>query len=97
MDRYYILTFENTHSAINGESVLKEHKIKAIVMPTPTFLTKSCGISLRVTEEEVEKVKELINKEKIVIKSSILKEGNSFKEIRWWFVEKFLYVKFWFK
>lgn len=83
MDKYYILTFENTHNAINGESVLKENKIKAIVMPTPTFITKSCGISLRISEEEVEKIKTLLIEDKIKIKSTILKEGNSFKEIRW--------------
>jgi hypothetical protein len=81
MDKYYILTFENTHNAINGESVLKANNIKAIVMPTPTFITKSCGISLRLTEEEVLKVKPLISEEKIKIKGVILKEGSSFKEV----------------
>jgi hypothetical protein len=82
MDKYYILTFENTHSAINAESVLKENKIKATVMPTPTFITKSCGISLKITEDEINKIKALIMEEKVKIKSTILKEGNSFKEIR---------------
>lgn len=81
MDKYYILTFENTHGAINGESVLKSNNIKAIVMPTPTFVTKSCGISLRITEQEIEKVKPLIVEEKIKIKGTILKEGPSFREI----------------
>lgn len=82
MDKYYILTFENTHSAINGESVLKANNIKAIVMPTPTFVTRSCGISLRLTEEELEKVKPLISEERLKIKGAILKEGNSFREIK---------------
>jgi hypothetical protein len=81
MDKYYILTFENTHSAINAESVLKANNIKCIVMPTPTFVTKSCGISLKLTEEGLEKVKPLIGQEKIKVKAAILKEGNSFKEI----------------
>lgn len=83
MDKYYILTFENTHNAISGESVLKENKIKVIVMPTPTFITKSCGISLRVTEDEIENIKKLEIENKIKIKNTILKEGNNFKEIRW--------------
>lgn len=81
MEKYYILTFDNTHSAINGESVLKANNIKAIVMPTPTFVTKSCGISLRITEEEIENVKGLINEEKLKIKAAIVKEGNSFREV----------------
>lgn len=81
MEKYYILTFENTHNAINGESVLKVNNIKAAVMPTPTFISKSCGISLRVSEEELDRVKALIIEEKIKIKGTILKEGSSFKEI----------------
>lgn len=83
MDKYYILTFENTHNAISAESVLKENNIKAIVMPTPTFITKSCGISIRVTENEIEKIKMFEIDNKIKIKNTILKEGNNFKEIRW--------------
>lgn len=82
MDKYYILTFENTHNAINGESVLKESNIKAVVMPTPTFITKSCGISLRVVEDDLNRVKTLIKDDKIKIKAAILKEGSSFKELK---------------
>lgn len=81
MDKYYILTFENTHNAISGESVLKENNIKVVVMPTPTFVTKSCGISLRVLEDEIEKVKSLVREERIRIKGTILKEGSSFREV----------------
>jgi hypothetical protein len=82
MDKYYILTFENTHGAINGEAVLKENSIKAIVMPTPTFVTKSCGISLRLSEEEMQKVKPLMEEEKVKVKAVIVKEGNSFRELK---------------
>jgi hypothetical protein len=82
MDKYYILTFENTHGAINGEAILKANNIKAIVMPTPTFVTKSCGISLRLSEEEMQKVKPLMEEEKVKVKAIILKEGNSFRELK---------------
>lgn len=81
MEKFYILTFENTHSAINGETVLKNNNINVVVMPTPTFITKSCGISLKVNEVEIEKVKLLAYEGKIKIKGTILKEGSSFKEI----------------
>ncbi|SKA91543.1 Protein of unknown function [Clostridium sp. USBA 49] len=81
MDKYYILTFENTHNAINCESVFKNNNIKAVVMPTPTFVTKSCGISLKVYEEEIEKIKVLMKDKKVKVKGILLKEGSSFKEI----------------
>ncbi|MCM8711942.1 DUF3343 domain-containing protein [Clostridium sp. SYSU_GA19001] len=81
MDKYYILTFENTHNAINGEAVLKEKNIKVKVMPTPTFVTKSCGISLKINEEEINEVKAIIENGLIKIKGIILKEGSSFKQV----------------
>ena len=73
---YYLLTFKNTHSAINGEKFLKEKGITVVVMPTPTTITKSCGISLRIVPESFPQVKQLINDdsfeiEKIYLKSDI--------------------------
>ena len=81
MDNYYIITFENTHGAISGESILKAIGINVVVMPTPTFITKSCGISLKVKEEDLEKVKELIKEEKLKIKGIYMKENSLFKVV----------------
>lgn len=69
MDKYYILTFENTLGAINGESELKEKKIKVEIMPTPTSITKSCGISIKVKSENIQEIKRLIEENKIRVKN----------------------------
>ncbi|EKX81439.1 hypothetical protein CFSAN001628_000425 [Clostridium botulinum CFSAN001628] len=53
----YVITFENTHTSMEGESVLKEKGIKLIIIPTPTYITKSCGISIRIDEQDYEDVK----------------------------------------
>ncbi|MCS4522705.1 DUF3343 domain-containing protein [Clostridium botulinum] len=42
---------------MDGESVLKEKGIKLIIIPTPTYITKSCGISIRIDEQDYEDVK----------------------------------------
>jgi len=81
MENYYIITFENTHGAISGESTLKENKITVVVMPTPTYITKSCGISLKVKEEDIEKIKTLIKEEKLKVKGMYLKENSLFKVV----------------
>lgn len=81
MGNYYLITFENTHSAMNAESVLKENKIMNTVMPTPTYITKSCGISLKFDEADLPKVAKLIKAESIRIKVIYLKEGSEFKAI----------------
>ena len=41
----FIMVFNNTHEAMEGERILKENGIAFIIMPTPTYITKSCGIS----------------------------------------------------
>ena len=81
MDSYYIITFENTHGAISGESALKENKIKNTIMPTPTFITKSCGLSIRISNEEIEKVKELILKDTFKIKEVFSKSADGYRKV----------------
>lgn len=82
MDKYYILTFHNTHGAISTENILKERKIKIEIMPTPTFITKSCGISIRVSDEYIDDVKALIKEKIINVKNIYVKNGNSYKIIQ---------------
>ena len=81
MDKYYILVFNNTHEAMKAESVCKIEKIKPTMMPTPSYITKSCGISLKVDEIQFKNVKELINNEKFTIKSIYLKDKTSYCEV----------------
>lgn len=81
MEKYYIITFNNTHGAINAENVLKNTGIKNIMMPTPTFITKSCGLSLKVNNEDIDKIKQLIQAEKITVKGIYLKDGREYQSI----------------
>lgn len=82
MKKYYILTFENTHEAINAEDSAKMLKIKYIIMPTPTYITKSCGICIRIEENELYNVKKLIEMDKIKIKDIFLKDDDGYKSIQ---------------
>jgi hypothetical protein len=81
MDNYYLITFENTHSAMNAEAVLKQNGIKNIVMPTPTYITKSCGISLKLDKADLPMVTKLIKDDSIRIKLVYLKDGSEFRAI----------------
>ncbi len=42
------------------EKILKNNKIKYTIVPTPRELSKSCGISIMINPEDVNKVNELI-------------------------------------
>ena len=81
MGQFYLLTFKNTHDAIGGEQRLKEKEIACTVMPTPTSMTKSCGISLRVPKEALEEVKELISSNEINVKAIYLYVDRKFTDI----------------
>jgi Protein of unknown function (DUF3343). len=79
MDKYYILTFQNTLGAINGESELKERKIKIEIMPTPTSITKSCGISIKVKNEDIDEIKKLVSENRINVKNIYFKDDYGYK------------------
>lgn len=65
---YYILIFQNTHSAMTAESTIKQNEIRMTIMPTPTYITKSCGLSIKIEKQDIEKIKELISKGTLSIK-----------------------------
>ncbi|MHC1719100.1 MAG: DUF3343 domain-containing protein [Clostridiaceae bacterium] len=81
MMTYYLITFKNTHSAINAEKILKNKGIEVIVIPTPTTLTKSCGISLRIKPEDLPKASEVINNREIEIGSIFVKSETGYKPV----------------
>lgn len=45
---YFIIVFKNTYDAMNAEKKLEEKGINIRIMPTPTKITQSCGICIRV-------------------------------------------------
>lgn len=79
MDKIYLLIFENTHKAIHAENVLKQKKIEATVVPTPTSITKSCGISIKINSTNIDDVEKLIRNKEITIKSIYVKMENQYE------------------
>lgn len=58
---FYLLVFKNTTDALNGETAFKERNIVHSVYPTPPQILGSCGISLRITHEEIKAVNAAID------------------------------------
>lgn len=79
MNKYYIVTFQNTHEAMKAERETVKKQIKVVVMPTPTYITKSCGISLKVDEENIKGIINLIKSEDIKSKEIFVMNGESVK------------------
>lgn len=51
MLNYYIVVFKNTHDATSAEKNLNELNYKFRIMPTPTTITMSCGICVRIEDK----------------------------------------------
>jgi len=79
LNKYYIVTFQNTHEAMKAERETIRKQIKVVVVPTPTYITKSCGISLKVEEENIKGIIELIRLQNIKIKEIFVRDGASIK------------------
>jgi len=77
--KYYIIVFKNTLDAMNGEKVLKEEKFIFKMMPTPTAITQSCGICVRMEEKKY--IDKIIERNIINYKNIYIKEENVFKEV----------------
>lgn len=73
---YYIIVFKNTHDAMSAEQKLNGLKYDFRIMPTPTLITQSCGICIRVEQEE--KLNEIINSNVIEFKNIYKKEDSKY-------------------
>lgn len=63
---YYIIVFKNTNDAMGGEKKLKELDYHFRIMPTPTSITQSCGICIRIEDEYL--VKKILSDKVIELK-----------------------------
>ena len=79
MNNLLIITFNNTLEAIKGEKLLKNKLIPVTIMPTPTTITKSCGISIKFEEKDTTLIKELIKSNELKVKGLYYKEGMEYK------------------
>ncbi|MGL5244213.1 MAG: DUF3343 domain-containing protein [Sarcina sp.] len=75
----FIIVFNNTHEAMAGEKCFKENNIKFMIIPTPTYITQSCGISVRFNECELSKIDALISNKQITFKNIYVKEELGFQ------------------
>ena len=73
---YYIIVFKNTHDAMYAEQKLNGLNYKFRIMPTPTLITQSCGICIRIEEEE--KLNEIINDNTIEFKNIYKREESNY-------------------
>ena len=78
--KYYIIVFKNTHDAMSGEDKFEKLGYKFRMMPTPTSITQSCGICIRVEEQYI--IEEIINNNSIEFKNIYERNNNEYSVIK---------------
>jgi hypothetical protein len=63
-----VISFNNTNYAMMAEKCFGEEHFEKMVIPTPRAISNSCGISLMINDDDVEKAKKLIIDRELKIK-----------------------------
>lgn len=77
---YYIVVFKNTHNAMAAEKKLTELNYKFRIMPTPTSITMSCGICVRLDDKN--QINNILEGDILEYKNIYFKEENGYKVIK---------------
>ncbi len=48
---YTVFTFVSTHHALKAEQVLKQEKLKSMIIPVPRRVSSLCGLAIRVDKD----------------------------------------------
>jgi hypothetical protein len=85
MKEHLLVTFDSTNFAMQAESQLKVENMELQVIPTPREITRSCGLSIKTSIDNMDEVKKLNDNGKIKIKSMynicMINGIKTFKEI----------------
>ena len=82
MKEYNILfTFYSTHLALAFERELKSSEINLKITPVPRQISSSCGLSGRISGQDLEKVKKVCNDNQIEYEDIYQINEENFKKI----------------
>lgn len=76
-EEFLLLAAESTHLVIKNEKLLKEADIECRIIPLPSQIKASCGLSIKADLKDIEKIKEILynnEMELYLIKKSGLKK-----------------------
>lgn len=73
---YYIIVFKNTHDAMAAEKKVSELNYNFRIMPTPTSITMSCGICIRMDDKE--SIDNIINNDVLEYKNIYFRDSEGY-------------------
>lgn len=65
IEKFDLVAFDSTHSAIRAEKELVSKGVKVKIIPVPREVTANCGISIKISMEDLILVKEILEDKNI--------------------------------
>jgi len=62
-----VITFNSTQYAIKADTVFSKESVNFRTIPTPREISRSCGLAIKFNIEDMEKIKDIINKSSLEI------------------------------
>ena len=80
-EEFLLLSAHSTHIVMKCEGILKESGVSCRVIPLPSELSASCGLSIKTELKNLEEVKNILNKEKLELDLYKVKKNGLKKSI----------------
>ena len=80
-DGDYVAIFNSVHRVMEAERLLKDKKLKILVIPAPRELAADCGLALRYSEELKTEVEGTLAQAGLLPRNLYRKAGESFEKI----------------
>lgn len=75
-EKFFLLTADSTHLIIKSEKILKENGIECRIIPLPSEIKATCGLSIRTDIENKDIVDEILKSNGIELdRYSVIKTG----------------------
>ena len=76
-----VAIFQSIHRVMKAEKLLKQKKLKILLIPVPRQLSSDCGLAIRFSPELKNEVEKILSEAELSIAEIWQKEGKGFSQL----------------
>jgi len=77
-----LIAFDSTQQALRAEMLLEYADVEIDLCPTPKEITAGCALSIAFPDSDLERVKQIIDSEKVEIRGLFEKTSDGYEQIQ---------------
>jgi hypothetical protein len=78
-DNDLVAIFHSIHRVMKAEKILKQERADILLIPVPRQLTSDCGLAIRYSEQERDRVQQLLRREDLLPSELYRYNGREFQ------------------